>query len=375
MATWDRLLVPAEARVQLWMAIRLVWRKRRSLDPVDFVTAFHTIYGITFASEIPIPGLPENPPDSGDSHLLLSIKTTPDWVTQAVQTPSRSIYPAQDIERINSTLTVTSFADGQFLQFGYLDGTRFMIETLGNRLWASSPPSLTIDDLCTYLVGPVMGFILRLRGTLCLHASSVCIAGQSIALCGVSQAGKSTTAAALALRGVPVLTEDVTPFNSVDEQFLVEPGYPRICLWPDIVKELLGSSDALPLLTPNWDKRYLPLDGVRANFEPAPKPLGIIYLLAPRGGNVDAPRLEEVRPREALLELVQNTYMNWLLDRDQRAAEFEVLCKIVQQVPVRRIIPHADPARLGALCDLILQNATDHPDHARQAPASVPQCA
>src|SRR6185437_9393951 len=76
--------------------------------------------------------------------------------------------------------------------------------------------------------------------------------------------------------------------------------------------------------------------------------------------------------REALLELVQNTYMNWLLDRDQRAAEFEVLCKIVQQVPVRRIIPHADPARLGALCDLILQNATDHPDHARQAPASVP---
>jgi hypothetical protein len=24
---------------------------------------------------------------------------------------------------------------------------------------------------------------------------------------------------------------------------------------------------------------------------------------------------------------------------------------------------------------LILQNATDHPDHARQAPAPVPQCA
>src|SRR6185369_332600 len=122
-------------------------------------------------------------------------------------------------------------------------------------------------------------------------------------LCGTSAVGKSTTAAALALRGVPVLTEDVTALKSLGERFLVEPGYPRICLWPDIVKELLGSSDALPLLTPNWDKRYLPLDGVRANFEPAPKPLGIIYLLATRGGNVDAPRLEEVRPREALLEL------------------------------------------------------------------------
>jgi len=228
-----------------------------------------------------------------------------------------------------------------------------------NRIWACRPASLTKEDHCTYLVGPVMGFILRLRGTLCLHASSTSIAGQTVALCGASAAGKSTTGAALALRGIPVLTEDVTPIKESGSAFIVEPGYPRICLWPDSVKQLLGSADALPLITPNWEKRYLPLDGVRASFEPAPKPLGIIYLLAPRGDNVDAPRLEEMRPREALLELVQNTYMNWLLDRDQRAAEFEVLCKIVQQVPVRRIIPHADPARLGALCDLILQNATD----------------
>jgi len=29
--------------------------------------------------------------------------------------------------------------------------------------------------------------------------------------------------------------------------------------------------------------------------------------------------------REALLSLVQNTYMNWLLNRKQRAAEFDAL--------------------------------------------------
>jgi len=46
--------------------------------------------------------------------------------------------------------------------------------------------------------------------------------------------------------------------------------------------------------------------------------------------------------------------MNWVLDQGQRAAEFDMLTKVVTQVPVRRIVPHADPERVGALCDLII---------------------
>ena len=61
--------------------------------------------------------------------------------------------------------------------------------------------------------------------------------------------------------------------------------------------------------------------------------------------------------REALLDLVQNTYMNWLLDRRQRAAEFDALSKLVAQVPVRRIVPHLDPGRIGVLCELIVADA------------------
>jgi hypothetical protein len=45
------------------------------------------------------------------------------------------------------------------------------------------------------------------------------------------------------------------------------------------------------------------------------------------------------------------------LDRNQRAAEFDALSKLVTQVPVRRIVPHADPGRIGELCDLILADA------------------
>jgi hypothetical protein len=50
--------------------------------------------------------------------------------------------------------------------------------------------------------------------------------------------------------------------------------------------------------------------------------------------------------------------MNWLLDRRQRAAEFELLAHLVSRVPVRRIVPHRDPARIGPLCDLLFADAT-----------------
>ena len=64
-----------------------------------------------------------------------------------------------------------------------------------------------------------------------------------------------------------------------------------------------------------------------------------------------------ISPAWMLLQLVQNTYMNWLLDRTQRAAELDTLSRIVARVPVRRIVPHCDPARVGALSDLIVLDA------------------
>ena len=59
-------------------------------------------------------------------------------------------------------------------------------------------------------------------------------------------------------------------------------------------------------------------------------------------------------PKEALLELVKKTYMNWLPDRQRRAEEFDELSKVAQEVPVRRIIAHKDAEKIGELCELIL---------------------
>jgi hypothetical protein len=270
--------------------------------------------------------------------------------------PSRLEHPRLpgEPERVNSHFTLTSFGNEEFFQLAYGTEALFFVDAAAKRVWGACLPPLTNEDAETYLLGPVMGFVLRRRRVLALHASAVCIGGQAVALCGESQSGKSTTAAALALRGVPVLCEDITPLVSERGIFYVEPGYPRVCLWPDAVEKLLGAPDSLPRLTPSWEKLFLPLDGRNAKFEAKRQVLSAVYLFAPRVTEPDAPRMELLSPREAILELVQNTYMNWLLDRRQRAAEFDALSKLVTQVPIRRIVPHVDPGRISALCELIV---------------------
>lgn len=260
-------------------------------------------------------------------------------------------------DRDDSPLTLTSFGDGEFFQLAYAEGARFVVDRTATRVWGTSAPPLTLEDAITYLLGPVMGFVLRRRGVLALHGSCARLSDSSVILCGNSGLGKSTTAAALALRGVAVLTDDISPVVEENGQLYVEPGYPRLCLWPDAVKILFGTSTALPRLTPTWEKCYLPLDGVRAQFEAKKQPLGVIYTLAPRLDEPEAPRIEELGMREAFLELIKNTYMNWLLDRHQRAGELDALARLVQIVPVRRIVPHSDPARVRTLCDMIVRDS------------------
>jgi hypothetical protein len=259
-------------------------------------------------------------------------------------------------ETADPAYALTVWDADQFFELAYSDGARFVIDAGARRVWGLCPP-LTIDDIGVYLRGPVMGFVLRRRGVAALHACAVSISGKSVVLCGPSESGKSTTAAALALRRIPVLSDDITALVEVGGKFHVEPGYPRICLWPDIAESLPGVHDVLPKLTLTWEKCFLPLYGIKAKFDEKRRPLGVVYLLAPRISEGRAPWIEELSGRQALLELVQNTYMNWLLDRERRASEFDVLTRLVTEVPVRRIVPHVDPHRINALCELIRGDA------------------
>lgn len=317
----------------------------------------YRIYGLHLSSALAIPGLNALPDGVSRPDLLVQFGSPPQWVGDALQLPAVVLHSLPACEETHDpAFVLTSLGEGEFFHLAYSDGTRFVVNAAATRIWGAQGQGQTMEDLSTYFLGPGMGFILRRRGITALHASALCLDGKAIVLTGEAGAGKSTSAAALALRGLPVLCEDIAALQQQDGGFFVEAGYPRVCLWPESVAMLLGQPEALPRIAPNWEKCYLPLNDTMARHEAQKRPLAAIYILAARESH-RAPRVEEVSSRQVLVDLVQNTYMNWVLDRQQRAEEFELLSRLVPQIPVRRIVAHRDPARIGSLCELILDDA------------------
>lgn len=319
--------------------------------------AIHSVYGLGIDSEVPLPGLSLHPePQSIDVRIRL--KDGSAFLPKGLTPSAGLIYASPNLDaRGNPNLTVARLPDNRYIGFLYDDGAQFAVDTTGREVLADWPDTLTLEDACTYLLGPVLAFVLRLRGVTCLHASAVALEDRAVALFGLAGAGKSTTAAAFSLRGFPVLSDDVAVLADRGDRFLVQPGYPRVNLWPDSVRALFGAEDALPRITPTWDKRYLALDGNGRRFQSSPLPLGAIYILEERASGLSNPVIEEVVGGEALMTLVANTYVNYLLDRDMRAREFDVLSRLLAGVPVRRVRPAADPSKVFALCECIAADA------------------
>ncbi|HJP90389.1 MAG TPA: hypothetical protein VJ875_00430 [Pyrinomonadaceae bacterium] len=256
----------------------------------------------------------------------------------------------------NPLLRVFSVLDGDYYRFCYADQTEFVINRGGTEIWARWVEPLTLEDTATYLLGPIMGFVMLLRGVVCLHASAVVVNDEAIAFLGPAGAGKSTTAAAFSKRGYSVLAEDVMTLDDRHDRFLVRPAYPCIRLWPASVRALYGTENHLPKLTPNWDKCYLDLTLRPEQFQRKPLPLAAIYCLGERRDDRAAPFVESVDRAEGLILLVANTYSSKLMDKTMRAREFELLGRVLNTVPVRRVTPHADPSRIPELCDAILND-------------------
>ena len=75
-------------------------------------------------------------------------------------------------------------AGGEYFRLRYSDGCQFVMNRAGTRLWVSGPEAANPEYLATYLLGPVLGILLRLRGTPCLHGSAVAVGGRALALLG-----------------------------------------------------------------------------------------------------------------------------------------------------------------------------------------------
>jgi hypothetical protein len=303
-------------------------------------------FGLTIASNVPIPAFLQEVTDGG---AAVELKLAPsEGVVCPPQAPPYFVSSWCD-DQGNPVLRTWRTVSGFHLI--YTGGPEFRINDSGTEIVGTYPASVGLDvAIGFYVLGPVLGFLLRLRGVLALHASGVVVDGKAVLFVGGCGAGKSTMAASFSQAGFPVLSDDIAPIHQTSDRFLVQPGYPRLKLCMESVQALFGRPDALPLIAEDWDKHSFTLSD---SFAAKPAELAAIYLLYPSSEPYST-SVRDVPARDCLTDLVANTYANYLLDNDMRAAEFRALAAVVRNIPIRRLNRVSDFRQTPAVIDAIV---------------------
>jgi hypothetical protein len=210
------------------------------------------------------------------------------------------------------------------------------------------------------LLGPVLGYALRLRGTISLHGCAVAIGSRAIVLLADHGGGKSTLAAGLARQGHPVLSDDLAAITEDEAGWTVHPGYPRLRLRPDVVEAFNRVGDAMPPVFTGQDKRYMELsttrDGEGRRFGEKGARVGSIYAVS-RTSDLDTPVIEPLHGADRLTTLLGHRSASFaVLGKRREADELARLGRLSAAVPVRRIHRPDGLEHLPQLLDAILDD-------------------
>jgi hypothetical protein len=327
-------------------------------------------YGLTLQANRPLPGLmaaSANAPVDVWVDLMGDLGSKPS-APQA--TPNFTLYQNQEDE-FGMRVWTEQTGDGHYTRLwfrGYVKSpgkVDFRIDEDGKRVWCTWTYTL-VEDVIALLLGSVLGYVLRLRGTACLHACTVAVGERAIAIFGEKGAGKSTTAAALSQRQMSILSDDIAVLNDSGKNFSVQPGYPHLRLWPEAIHALYGPEVALPRVLTGLEKRYVNLidDGGSSawRFQSDPLPLAAIYVLGERVPSLAAPAIEPIPPATAVMALMAHRSASFLtLDREKQAREFAFLSRVAVTVPVRKVSRPDSLDALPQLCDAILEDLAGIP--------------
>ncbi len=212
--------------------------------------------------------------------------------------------------------------------------------------------------------------LYRRRGWFPLHAfAALAPSGQAALITGAMGSGKTTTGLALLEAGWKLLSNDspLLRLNADQVEVLAYPG--RLSAFDDSLARFerlrrfipadAPETPTLNLLTPN--RALKRVFGVEEAFEPpcwatSGLPGGIFFPQVVPGLPVSA--LEEVTPKEALLELVPQAIDGW--DRTAIGQTLHLLGKLVEQVPCYRLKLSPQVAQLPDLIAAGMKPTTDH---------------
>ncbi|MBK8022507.1 MAG: hypothetical protein IPK19_14030 [Chloroflexi bacterium] len=317
----------------------------------------YRVYGLSIRTDRAIPGILEVEDDAAVDVQV--------WFDDPARDPSLrpgaetwSQHPRYINHRINTGygevlpgLRLFASPDGAYTRLHYAEDVIFTVDAGARQVYVQAPVGMSMESVCAYLLNPVLAFCLRVRGQTGLHASAIAVNHEAIIFAAPSGSGKSTLAYEFARRGHTVLTDDVSVLVDLNGQIGVQPGYPHVRLWPWTVDELLGDETALPLIAPDWNKRFLDLRGDRYRFADKPLPVSAVFLIDPYGSALE---IKPMAPKLALMALMDNTYLNYMIDNAMRGDDFRWLARLTTQAPVYTLTRPSDMTRLPDLYEAVL---------------------
>lgn len=318
----------------------------------------YSAYGLSLIADTALPNLLplKDIPDQPDLFIHVSTDGSRSFSQTGLWQPHPRFVSRRPQDHLNEPWLKIWRDEEEHIRLEYGDGVEFIIDSAIKNLWMKVPEQFDVTYAETYLVNQGLGFVLRLKGITCLHASAVVMNGEAVLFCAPSGYGKSTLATYCALKGHPIITDDISPLRVKDGRVFVLPGYPRLRLTPETTEGFFGPDHQLALMAEGWDKYYLPLHDRDSwgKFSLEPFPVKAVYLLASWG---DAPEIRPVSSARAFMQLMENAYLSYLMDSAVHIADSVVLSQLVMSSPVRQIdnfpgLPHLDLTYRAILDDL-----------------------
>lgn len=298
----------------------------------------YAAFGLRLDSALALPELP--PADADTPRIALH--------------RSGALAPISGLTRVGAA-TYAGAADLEL----WRAGTRWRLTTSDAGSWDVDPDGARLDwyappgareAVARYdLLGRVLPLVLHARGALCVHGSSVAIAGRGAAFVGARGRGKSTLALALLEQGALLAGDDVAPLwpDAGDGAARLGPGAPCARVWPEAAAVLRVAAGAVPSPADPSAKRLLPALPSAQRLT-SDVPLGGIYFISPVVADPARPAAERIPigGARAALALVAHATSARLLAADAGAALVDRAAALVAQVPVWELRLTRDLGRL-----------------------------
>ncbi len=321
--------------------------------------SFHyKIYGLQVASSRPINLLDERQNRGEETDLFVR------WSSAKSETPDESLkwerILTNDLKRRKGiSLWTSETANGVYTKLRFmteLSHIDFLLDGAKKNLWITHDRDEAESDLDSYFVGPALGSLLRLLGTICLHASAVNVGEKAVVFLGKKRGGKSTTAAGFHRLGYRVLSDDIAVIKKRDDNYFIESGYWKIRLRPKPAAALFQTGvEQMPTVYKHRDSRYLSLEKEN-DFSRDSLPLAAIYLLGEINEGDTTPFVEPIEPSERVVKLTENTFGSYVINQKLRGEEFALLAALAKKTPFRRLMFGHDLRTIDLQCQTVVED-------------------